>query len=88
VHFAEYLKKTTEDIYRIFCTHQGDYILNMSIHTRSSNFISYSGAIWRILTTIVAGAPFAAASNRFVDPNGRTLHGCSRLTVGQKPSHH
>jgi len=47
-------QKKTKDIYKIFCIHQGQCILNMAICTRfSSNFIWYSGAIWRILTTII-----------------------------------
>ena len=40
-------------------TCQGQFVLNMSIHTKFSNIISYNGAIWRILTTsITVGLQF------------------------------
>ena len=57
----EYLK-INKDIYTIFCTYRRQCILNMSIHTRfSSNFISYNGAIWQILTTSIIAALLAVA---------------------------
>jgi len=38
----------------------------MSIHARFSNFISYSGAIWRILTTGLAWQHAYIEYSRFV----------------------
>ena len=39
----------------------------MSVHTRFSNFISYSGAIWQILTSNVTAGLYDLLHSRIID---------------------
>ena len=50
LHFPEYLENHQRYNQVIFCTHEGQCILNTSINRWFNNVILYSGAIWRKLS--------------------------------------